>query len=141
LVEAEIGACELERMTTANLEQLGRQIEQVIQEHMLASQRVAADAVVRAFAKARAPGGVRRVPARPATGGRRRPSAEIAALGQRLYRAVYEKPGETMGVLAAGVGLSARELHRPMGQLKRAGQVRSVGERHQTRYFPMAAKG
>jgi ribosomal protein L36 len=47
-------------------------------------------------------------------------------------------PGETMTVLGPQVGASARELHRPMQLLKRAGRVRSVGTRHSTRYFPMA---
>jgi hypothetical protein len=70
--------------------------------------------------------------------GTKRPSADIAALGERLYRAVCAKPGETMGVLAPMLGASWRELNRPMMQLRRAGRVRSVGARHMTRYFPMA---
>ena len=61
----------------------------------------------------------------------------MAALGERICDAVYAKPGETMTVLAAELGASARELHRPMALLKRAGRVRSAGARHLTRYFPM----
>jgi hypothetical protein len=68
---------------------------------------------------------------------KRRAPEEIAALGERLYQAVCAKPGETMTVLMADVGGSARELQRPMALLKRAGRVRSVGARHLTRYFPM----
>jgi len=45
-----------------------------------------------------------------------------------------------MMVLAAHVGVAARELNRPAQLLKRAGRVRSVGQRQGTRYFPMAAK-
>ena len=43
-----------------------------------------------------------------------------------------------MAVLAAEIGSSPRELNRPVTQLRSAGQVRSVGQRHLTRYFPMA---
>ena len=41
-----------------------------------------------------------------------------------------------MVAFATELGATVRELHRPMANLKRAGQVRSVGERHRTRYFP-----
>jgi hypothetical protein len=44
-----------------------------------------------------------------------------------------------MTVLAAHMGEKPRALNRPMLHLKRAGQVRSAGERHLTRYFPMGA--
>jgi hypothetical protein len=121
--------------------ELSKRIEEVIQEHIRASQRAAADAVTRAFAAAN--GGVRGAPARTQAAGalaRRRPSGEIAALGEQLYQAVCAKPGEMMAVLAATVGFSPRQLNRPMNQLKRRGQIRSVGQRHQTRYFPLAAK-
>jgi hypothetical protein len=71
-----------------------------------------------------------------ARGGKRRRSAEVSELGERLYRAVCAHPGEGMAALAGELGASARELHRPMALLKQAGRVRSVGQRHQTRYFP-----
>ena len=58
---------------------------------------------------------------------------------ERLYRAVCAHPGETMAVLMEHVGASARELNRPMNQLKDAGRIRSAGSRNHTRYFPMAA--
>jgi len=61
----------------------------------------------------------------------------VAAVAERIYQAVCAKPGEAMTVLAAELGASARELHRPMALLKRAGRVRSAGARHLTRYFPM----
>jgi hypothetical protein len=72
-----------------------------------------------------------------AAGFKRRPPAEIAALGERLYKAVCATPGETMSILAGQVGVAARDLHRPMTCLKRAGRIRAVGSRHLTRYFPM----
>jgi hypothetical protein len=71
-----------------------------------------------------------------ARGGKRRRSAEVSELGERLYRAVWAHLGEGLAALAGELGASARELHRPMALLKQAGRVRSVGQRHQTRYFP-----
>ena len=39
------------------------------------------------------------------------------------------------------LGVSARELQRPMTQLREAGRVRSVGQRHLTRYYPRTGTG
>lgn len=125
-------------MTTTNSNQdLGQRIEQLIQEHLAASRMSAQQAVARAFASvATAPTG----PARRAkvSQGKKRPSGDIAALGEHFYKALCAKPGETMTVLAADVGVSALELHRSVTLLRRAGRVRAVGSRHLTRYFPMA---
>lgn len=123
------------RCMKTNIDQLSRQIEQVVQEHLAASRRVATDAVARAFGAAR---GILRCPAMAPRGtSPRRASADIEALGERFYRAVCKRPGETMAVLAAELGSSPQELNRPMTQLKRQGRMRSVGQRQFTRYFPL----
>lgn len=124
--------------TTSN-EELGERIERLVQEHIAASRAAAQDAVARAFASAApAPARARaRQQVMPSTTGKRRTPAEMAALAEQLFQAVCAKPGETMMVLAADVGTSARELHRPMSLLKRDGRVRSVGATSFTRYFPM----
>jgi hypothetical protein len=57
-----------------------------------------------------------------------------------LYAAVCAQPGETMSVLGPALGHSPRELNRPMLALKRSGRVRSVGERHHTRYYPAVVR-
>lgn len=123
-------------MTHSN-QDLSQRIEQIIEEHLAAAHTAAREAIERAFAGA---GGRSPVsaPRRSASSGsrKRRASAELASLGDRFYRAVCTKPGESMMVLAADVGASARELHRAVSRLKQAGRVRSVGNRHQTRYFP-----
>jgi hypothetical protein len=75
-----------------------------------------------------------------ADGYRRRASEEIASLSERLYAAICAHPGAAMATLASELGVPARELNRPVTQLRRAGRVRSVGQRQSTRYFPMAAK-
>jgi hypothetical protein len=126
-------------MTHLN-ETLSEQIEQLVRAHIEATRGEAADALARAFSSASAPARVSAGPKRLRTTGRRRASTELSALGARLYEAVVARPGETMAVLAPELGCSPRELHRPMAALKQAGRVRSVGQRHQTRYYPTVAR-
>ena len=132
--------CESGRMnTTTTFPDLSRQIEQVIQAHIAACYKAAASAVEHAFAATTRARSAAPRALRMSAPGRRRGGAEIAALGERFYQAVCAKPGETMTVLAAEVGVSARELNRSVRSLRQAGQVRSVGQRHLTRYFPLAS--
>jgi hypothetical protein len=123
-------------MTTTGTEALQAQIERLVREHLAAQQKAAMAALERAFCLAATPR--RERPVRSAPGGRRRAS-ELVELAERLCEAVRACPGETMTVLAARVGQKARALNRPMLQLKKAGRVRSAGQRNLTRYFPMAA--
>lgn len=123
-------------MTKASIEYLEKQIETLVAEH-IAAVRAAASAAVERAARATSPS-PKSSRARRRSDGVRRAPEEIAALGDRFYRAVAAQPGETMMVLAPQVGATPRELHRSVALLKRAGRVRSVGQRHQTRYFPMA---
>ena len=134
-----IASCDSRSMTTTNIEQLQNQIERLVREHVAACHKAAASAVDRAFGSAtQRPKPRRRAATRSATSSPRRSPAKIAELGERLYEAVRANPGAGMTVLVARVGGTARELHRPMTLLKRAGRVRSVGQRHLMRYFPMA---
>jgi hypothetical protein len=126
--------------TTSN-EELATRIEQLVREHIAESRRTAQQAVERAFASTTPARSTRSKSAtKSAAVGRRRPPEEVAALGDRLYAAICTNPGEGMARLAAEIGASVRELHRPMTRLRRAGRIRSVGSRHLTRYFPMAAE-
>ena len=123
---------------TNSNQDLGEHIERLVQEHIAASRKTAQEALERAFGsttRAHAPAKQRVRSSK----GKRRPPADIAALGERFYHALSAKPGETMTVLAAEVGASARELHRSVSLLKRAGRVRAVGSRSSTRYFPMVS--
>lgn len=126
---------------TTSIQGLGERIEQLVQQHIDASRKVAQQAVERAFASAaHAPAKKRSSPqAKPSSDTRRTPD-EIAALGERFYQAVRAKPGETMTVLAADVGTTARQLNRTVTQLKRAGRVRTAGARNHARYFPMTGE-
>jgi hypothetical protein len=68
----------------------------------------------------------------PIEGGRTR-----MTLDDMLRPAVRAKRGETIALIAAEVGETAKALHQPMAHIKQAGRVRSAGQRHLTRYFPM----
>jgi hypothetical protein len=126
-------------MTHRN-ETLNEQIEQLVRAHIEATRREASEAVTRAFASAMASPRACTAPRPTRTIGRRRGGAALSALGERLYEAVRAQPGETMAVLAPKLTCSPRELHRPMAALKQAGRVRSVGQRHQTRYYPTVVR-
>lgn len=121
-------------MTTKSIDELGQQIERLVRDHLVAQRKAAAIAVERAFASAVASKTER---VRSTSGRRRRAGAEMSALTERLYLAVRANPGETMTVIAAAVGETPVMLNRPMFHLKRAGRVRSAGQRNLTRYFPM----
>jgi len=125
---------------TTSKHELGERIERLVQEHIAASRRAAQDAVERAFASTTVGRARPRVSrqARSTADAQRRTPSEMAALADRFYQAVCAKPGETMTVLMADVGVSSRDLTRPVALLKRAGRVRTVGARNHTRYFPMA---
>jgi hypothetical protein len=114
---------------------LANQIERLVSDYLAAQRRAATAAIERAFASMPVP---RVTHVARSTSGRRRARAEMTELADRLYAAVRAKPGETIAVIAAEVGEVPKTLHRPMAHLKRAGRVRSAGQRNHTRYFPMA---
>lgn len=129
-----IAACDFRRMTTNTIEHLQNQIEELVREHLVMQRSAATAAVERAFASATAPLNPR-APRRAMS--RRRPPTEVAGLAEQLYAAVRANPGEQMVVFARQLGQTPRALNRPMLLLKTAGRVRSAGQRHLTRYFPM----
>jgi hypothetical protein len=119
--------------------ELDQRIEQLVREHIESMQRKAREALDRAFAAATSPRPGRVSRGAGDGGHKRRAPTEVSAIGERLYRAVCARPGEGMGVLARELGASVRELHRPMALLRKAGRVRSVGQRSLTRCFPRAS--
>lgn len=127
---------------TNDTRELERQIEALVRTHLEACRAAAVAAVGRAFARAdsESPRRQRRAK-RITTTGKRRAPAELAALGERFYAAVRATPGETMLVLAPRIGVRAADLQVPVAQLKRNGLVRSVGQKHCTRYFPTGTNG
>ena len=123
--------------TTKSLEEkIESAVAQLVREHLAACEAAAEGAVRAAFGRASKP---------PAPSSRRGPTAAaarrspevLADLQERLYQAICQHPGERMAVIAPVVGATARELNLPATTLRRDGRVRSVGERHATRYFPL----
>lgn len=131
-------------MTTKTLEQkIQSAVERLVREHLAECEAAAAGAVRDAFARAAGPASKRSrstsPPARSRGASHRRTRDEIVELEERLYEAICAHPGETMVVISATVGATPRELNRPAILLRRAGRVRSVGQRQYTRYFPIGA--
>lgn len=127
-------------MKTTDIERLEQQIEHLIREHLAECARRAKLAVERAFASTTKRSGATRAGSGRRAVGKRRSVEEIDELAERLAVAVCAKPGTTMVVLAAEVGATVAELERPATRLKRAGRIRTVGERNMTRYFPIPAR-
>jgi len=128
-------------MTNTTPQALGEHIERLVQEYISAGRVAAQTAMERAFATSAEAKAKKQRPQVAQRASGRRPSGELVSLGERLYAAMCKTPGATMMVLGPAVGGSARELHRPMELLKRAGRVRSVGTRQATRYYPMTGEG
>ena len=126
-------------MKTTDIERLEQQIETFIREHLAECARRAQLAMERGFAAAVRPSPRRTARAQRAVG-QRRSADELDALAERLAAAVSAKPGTTMLVLASEVGATVRELERPAHRLKKAGRIRTVGERNATRYFPLPTR-
>lgn len=121
-------------------EELAHAIESLVAGYVEAGQRAAARAVETAFERATGRGHpkvrpyVRSRPAGPQR--QRRTQADLEALTERLCNAVRAAPGESMARFSEHLGVPSAKLQRPMSRLRDAGRVRSVGERHLTRYFP-----
>lgn len=131
-----MAACDVEGMT--NSEELGRQIEQLVRQHLVECHKVVAAAVARAFAAAthEPARGSKRARSPVGTAKRRTPE-EIVALSEQLYTAMCKTPGETLTLLAGQLKTTPRALTVPLKLLKSAGRVRSAGHRQFTRYYPM----
>jgi hypothetical protein len=126
-------------------DELCRSIELLLQQHLRSCHREVAAAVERTFQTAAVTATEPKSKAKAAKpkreGGTRRTPAQVHALGERFYELLCTKPGSPMTVYAAELGVTPRELHRPVALLKRAKLVRSVGERQATRYFPLPLSG
>ena len=124
---------------------LCRSIEHVINQHLQACQQQVTAVVARTFRTAtvtttesKPKPKTKTAKAKPKReSGPRRTPEQIHELGERFYDLLCSKPGAAMTVYCAELGVTPRELHRPVAILKRAKLVRSVGERQATKYFPL----
>ena len=128
-------------MTTPKTpEQLATQVRTLVDEYVRQAESAAVEAIAAALSSPRS---VLRKAARSRPGstktrrqGARRTPEQLAKLADALAAAISEHPGESMALFARQLDVSVRELHRPMTMLKNEGRIRSVGQRHRTRYFP-----
>lgn len=130
-------------MKTSKHAELEKQIEQLVQSYLQETRKVAIDAVARAFAVGNGkmcPKHEQPPKVRSGSTARRTPE-ELENLSSRLYEAVCRHPGETMTQLAPKVGVGILDLKVPTARLRRAGQIRTIGQRQFTKYFPLTASG
>lgn len=133
-------------MATTSSNALAQNLEQLVAAFVRSSQELVLAAVAQAMdtrpvAPASAASSTAKSSKRSSSSKRAKPSgrrtpAELAELGERFYEVLCAHPGEAMVMLAAQVGATPRELSRSVTLLKRAGRVRSVGQRGAMRYFP-----
>jgi len=132
-------------MTAVDITVLEASVEALIQQQVAAYEARLRAALAETLSKSRGErSGKRATKPGPATKrsppGPRRTPEELEALAERFIAAVEAAPGETMLTHARNLGLRSQELERPMLQLKKAGRIRTVGERSYTRYYPMVPR-
>jgi len=121
--------------------ELADAIEALVASDMESVRDCAQQAVESALAKPVAPRRRSSPATRPPTAtsrsiAARRTPMELAEVCDALCEQVRMQPGASMVELAEVMGAGVQSLQRPMAKLKAAGRVRSVGQRHLTRYYP-----
>lgn len=98
-----------------------------------------------AAARARKPAGRVAKPAARAAkpGGKRvrRSAADLEKLGNAVLAAVKQKPGQRMEHLSKALGVTSKDLKRPIDLLVAAKQLRTEGQRRGTQYYPAGGGG
>ena len=125
-------------------EQLANAIESLVASYIDEVRQVAQQALERSLCRAvqarrPAKSTVHRTLA-PRSATKRRTAAELDETCEKLCALVRARPGESIVALAEDMGALAGTLQRPMAKLRAEGRVRSVGERHLTRYFPAVVR-
>ena len=67
----------------------------------------------------------------------RRTPEEITELAQRFLGMVQTEPGQTMSALAPKLDMPPTQLQVPVAYLKKAGKLKTAGQRSFKRYFPV----
>lgn len=125
--------------------ELADAIESLVASYMDSVRDAAQQAVVRAIAKPvvprrRSSPAARSTSATSRSTTARRTSTELEEVCDALCEQVRMQPGASMVELAEQMGADRRSLQRPMEKLRAAGRVRSVGQRHLTRYCPAVVR-
>lgn len=127
-------------------EQLADAIESLVASYMdevrLAAQRAVERSLTRGVVSRPPSKGseTRRAAPRSHTRTARRSRTDLDEACEQLCKLVRARPGESMVTLAGEMGMPMSTLQRPMAKLRADGRVRSVGERHLTRYFPAVVR-
>lgn len=131
-------------MKARTSEQLANAIEALVASYLDEVHQAAQQALQRSLCR---PVGTRRpakvIGKRPHTSeteSKRRTAAELDATCDQLCALVRARPGESVVALAEEMSVPAPTLQRPMAKLRAEGRVRTVGERHQMRYFPAVSR-
>lgn len=125
--------------TPSTTMELAGAIESLIGSYMAGVREAAQHAMERAFVRSAAGRPTRSGKtgaSLPPTSTNRRTAVALAGVCDALNEVVRSHPGASMVALAEKMGAEARTLQRPMATLRAAGRVRSVGQRHLTRYYP-----
>ena len=122
--------------------QIEERINEMVGDVLVLIRQAANDAINNTLSGTAATGGVKaagqkRAKRRVSKPQPRRSPEELSALCERLYQKVDEQPGKGMAVYAEELGIAARDLGVVMQRLRKAGRVRTLGERDRTRYYPM----
>ena len=72
-----------------------------------------------------------------ATPAAKRSTDELLQLSQKLHAQICHRPGETMAVYGAQLGMPSPALSVPIRKLLDAQKVGKTGKRSETRYFPI----
>lgn len=127
--------------------ELGHAIETLVASYIGSVREAAEGAVARGLAKADEPKAKRRSsPAARASiatsrsMGARRTATELSQVCDALCERIGAQPGASMVELAEQMGTDVRSLQGPMAKLKATGRVRTVGQRHLTRYYPAVVR-
>lgn len=125
--------------------ELADAIEALVASYMDSVRDAAQQAVSRALvnpdaSKRRSSSARRTPPVKSPSPTARRTATELEASCDALCERVRAQPGASMVELAEQLGADVRSLQRPMAKLKSAGRVRSVGQRHLTRYYPAVVR-
>ena len=67
----------------------------------------------------------------------RRTPEQITELAERFLEVVHAEPGQTMSALAPKLDLPPMQLQVPIAYLKKAGKLKTAGQRNFRRYFPV----
>jgi hypothetical protein len=123
--------------------ELADAIESLVASYLKSVRDCAQQAVERAIGKPVAPPPRSSSASRPWTATSttaRRTATELQQVCDALCERVRAQPGASMVELAEQMSADARSLQRPMAKLRAAGRVRSVGQRHMTRYYPAVVR-